>query len=158
LSSKVALIRVGGSTEIELVERKHRIEDAVCAARAALERGIIPGGGVSLARIASKLKSALKPGDQHYYGSYIVYEAASAPMKRIVDNADLNGGSIVDAVPTREDDECYDAVGRKWVKWIDAGIIDPLKVTLTALEHASSVAAAFVTLDAVVITDDLSPW
>lgn len=158
LSSKVALIKVGGSTEIELIERKHRIEDAVCAARAALERGIIPGGGVSLARIASKLKSSLKPGDQHYYGSYIVYEAASAPMKRIVDNADLNGGSIVDAVPTREDDECYDAVGRKWVKWIDAGIIDPLKVTLTALEHASSVAAAFVTLDAVVITDDLSPW
>jgi chaperonin GroEL len=157
LSSGAAIVRVGGATELELVEKKYRIEDALHAARAALEEGIVPGGGQALLRIKRELEQSdgvakdIAKGDGYAAGIKAVLEACSAPLRRIVKNA----GQSPDVVAARCQDIVlpnygWDAVKADVVNLRAAGIIDPVKVTRCALQNAVSVAGIFLQLDAVV--------
>jgi chaperonin GroEL len=157
LSSGAAIVRVGGATELELVEKKYRIEDALHAARAALEEGIVPGGGQALLRIKRELEQSdgiakdIAKGDGYAAGVKAVLEACTAPLRRIVKNA----GQSPDVVVSRCQDivlpnRGWDAVKADIVDLRAAGIIDPVKVTRCALQNAVSVAGIFLQLDAVV--------
>lgn len=154
LTSGAAIIRVGGSTELELTERKHRLEDSLHAARAALESGVLPGGGISLYKASQSLrqqndvKIILTNGDSKAAGWRVVLEACKAPIKQIATNA----GKNIDTVPV-DDLEWgvgWNAASDCVENLLDRGIVDPLKVTLSALENSLSVARTFLELDAVV--------
>lgn len=156
LSNGVALIKVGGATEVEMVERKYRIEDALHATRAAVEEGIVPGGGMALFNAWQYFNqddriSSLNAGEK------IVLEACLAPIKKIVDNA---GGSkdivINELLKRKKSNEFlgYDASSNEYVDMIETGIVDPVKVSRTALKNAASVASTFLSLDAVIIENN----
>jgi chaperonin GroEL len=153
LAGGVAVIKVGAATEVELKERKHRIEDAVRNAKAAVEEGIVPGGGVALiqAMKASAPKiDALGLTDEQAVGANIVRVAVSAPLKQIAENAGLEGGVVVEKVRELPAGEGLNAATGEYVDMIKAGIIDPAKVTRSALQNAASIAALFLTTEAVV--------
>ncbi len=148
LAAGVAVIKVGGATELEMVERKHRIEDALHATRAAAEEGIVAGGGTALLRAARDVDVSGLTGDV-LAGARLVIKACEAPLRRIVTNAGGSPDVVVDKA--REFDSAgYDALTETFKDMFEAGIIDPVKVTRTALEHAASVTRTFLTLDAVV--------
>ena len=153
LASGVAIIRVGGATEVEMVERKYRIEDALNATRAAAEEGIVPGGGMALATIAVDLKDSLGHlNPEEAMGASIVAKACLAPLRRISENA----GVIPEVVLKELQDKPgkgYNAATGEYVDLIAAGVIDPVKVTRTALKNASSVATTFMSLDAIIFED-----
>lgn len=148
MASGVAVIRVGGSTELEMVERKHRIEDALNATRAAAEEGIVPGGGMALLKAASFMNPVTNVDEQH--GIDIVFKACLAPLRTIVNNAGRSTDVIVAAAMQTEDNHGYDAATDEFRNMFEAGIVDPVKVTRVALQHAASVAITFSTLDAVI--------
>ena len=153
LAGGVAVIKVGAATEVELKERKHRIEDAVRNAKAAVEEGIVPGGGVALiqAMVASAPKiDALGLTDEQAVGADIVKAAISAPLRQIAFNAGLEGGVIVEKVKELPAGHGLDASNGEYVDMIKAGIIDPAKVTRSALQNAASIAGLFLTTEAVV--------
>ena len=153
LAGGVAVIKVGAATEVELKERKHRIEDAVRNAKAAVEEGIVPGGGVALiqAMVAASPKiDALGLTDEQAVGADIVRQAISAPLRQIAFNAGLEGGVIVEKVKELPAGHGLDASNGEYVDMIKAGIIDPAKVTRSALQNAASIAALFLTTEAVV--------
>ena len=153
LAGGVAVIKVGAATEVELKERKHRIEDAVRNAKAAVEEGIVPGGGVALiqAMKASGPKiDALGLTDEQAVGANIVRVAVSAPLKQIAENAGLEGGVVVEKVRELPAGQGLNAATGEYVDMIKAGIIDPAKVTRSALQNAASIAALFLTTEAVV--------
>lgn len=153
LASGVAIIKVGGATEVEMVERKYRIEDALNATRAAADEGIVAGGGMALARIVEDLRQKLGDlqGDESI-GSSILLKACHAPIRKIVENA---GGSPDIVLKELAGTSLgYNAATGEFVELIDAGVIDPVKVTRTALKNATSVATTFLTLDAVVFEED----
>lgn len=158
LAGGVAVINVGAPTEVELKERKHRVEDAVNATRAAIEEGVIPGGGVALAQAAKKMESydlsALT--DEEQIGYKIVRRALEEPMRQIADNAGEDGAIIADKCKNSEQGVGYDANGNKWVNMVSAGIIDPVKVTRSALQNAASIAALILTSECA-ITDIPAP-
>lgn len=153
LSSGVALIKVGGATELEMIERKYRIEDALHATRAAVEEGIVPGGGMALFDIWSKLNGAdTSPGEK------VVLAACLAPIRRIVSNAGKSPDVVIDSLLRNRflsdiQFRGYNAATDTEVDMLQSGIIDPVKVTRTALRNAASVAITFLSLDAVVIED-----
>ena len=156
LAGGVAVIKAGAATEVELKERKHRIEDAVRNAKAAVEEGIVAGGGVALLQ-ASKLAFAkLKLTGEEAVGARIVEVAIEAPLKQIAINAGLEGGVIVEAVRNKEVGFGLNAATGEYVDMIKSGIIDPAKVTRSALQNAASIAALFLTTEAV-ITDKPEP-
>ena len=154
LAGAAAVIRVGGVTEAEVKERKDRVDDAVHAARAAAQEGIIPGGGVSLLRAASAIEGLNLTGDERT-GANIVKKALEAPLIQIAENAGREGSVVVAAVrreqqKTGDPNIGFEVVSGEFVDLLQNGIIDPLKVTRAALQNASSVAAIMLTTEAIV--------
>ncbi|NCG01842.1 MAG: chaperonin GroEL, partial [Actinomycetales bacterium] len=153
LAGGVAVIKVGAATEVELKERKHRIEDAVRNAKAAVEEGIVPGGGVALIqamKLAGSKIDALGLTEEQAVGANIVRVAVSAPLKQIAENAGLEGGVVVGKVRDLPAGQGLDAATGEYVDMIAAGIIDPAKVTRSALQNAASIAALFLTTEVVI--------
>ncbi|WP_462416957.1 chaperonin GroEL [Kytococcus sp. Marseille-QA3725] len=150
LAGGVAVIKAGAATEVELKERKHRIEDAVRNAKAAVEEGIVAGGGVALLQAATKAFEGLKLEGDEATGAEIVRVASSAPLKQIAVNAGLEGGVVAEKVRGLTPGEGLNAATGEYVDMIAEGIIDPAKVTRSALQNASSIAALFLTTEAIV--------
>jgi len=157
LAGGVAVIRVGAATETELKEKKHRVEDALSATRAAVEEGIVPGGGVALINALSSLDDVKLESDDANTGVQILRRALEAPMKKIAGNAGQDGAVIIQSVKRAQGDKKdnnigYDVISGQFVNMIEAGIIDPAKVTRGALENAASIASMILTTEAL-ITD-----
>ncbi len=153
LSGGVAIIRVGAATETELKEKKHRVEDALSATRAAVEEGIVPGGGVALLNAMAGLDALKGDNDDEQTGINIVQKALSVPMRKIAENAGKDGSVIVANVQREKDSKVgYNVLTDEYVDMIAAGVIDPAKVTRGALENAASIAAMILTTEAL-ITD-----
>jgi len=150
LSGGVAVIKVGAATEVELKEKKHRIEDAVSATRAAVEEGIVPGGGVTLIRAEAALDK-LDLTDDEATGAKIVRTALSEPARRIAQNAGYEGAVVVSQIRTEDDGRGFNAATGEWTDLVKAGIIDPAKVTRSALQNAASIAAIVLTVESSVI-------
>ena len=150
LAGGVAVIKAGAATEVELKERKHRIEDAVRNAKAAVEEGIVAGGGVALLQAAKHAFAKLKLEGDEATGAKIVELAVEAPLKQIAINAGLEGGVVVEKVRHLEAGFGLNAATGEYVDMIKAGIIDPAKVTRSALQNAASIAALFLTTEAVI--------
>ncbi len=149
LAGGVAVIKVGAATEVELKERKHRIEDAVRNAKAAVEEGIVPGGGVALLQAAKQVSLGDLTGDEAV-GAQIVLGACSAPLRQIAGNAGLEGGVVVEKVANLPAGQGLNAATGEYVDMLASGIIDPAKVTRSALQNAASIAALFLTTEAVI--------
>ncbi len=156
LAGGVAVIKAGAATEVELKERKHRIEDAVRNAKAAVEEGIVAGGGVALLQAATAAFKKLKLEGEEAVGARIVEVSIEATLKQIAVNAGLEGGVVVEKVRHLEAGFGLNAASGEYVDMIKAGIIDPAKVTRSALQNAASIAALFITTEAV-ITDKPEP-
>jgi chaperonin GroEL len=150
LAGGVAVIKAGAATEVELKERKHRIEDAVRNAKAAVEEGIVAGGGVALLQASKKAFEKLKLSGDEATGAKIVEFAIEAPLKQIAVNAGLEGGVVVEKVRNLKAGEGLNAATGEYVDMIKSGIIDPSKVTRSALQNAASIAALFLTTEAVI--------
>jgi len=154
LAGGVAVIEVGASTEVEMREKKLRIEDALNATKAAVKEGIVPGGGVTLVKVAKKLQehlfSEVYPKDVET-GIRIVIEALEAPITQIAENAGKKGNVIADKVKELEGSNGYDALKDEYVDMFEAGIVDPAKVTRSALENAASIAAMLLTTEVAVV-------
>ncbi|MGI5246843.1 chaperonin GroEL [Dactylosporangium sp. CA-139066] len=150
LAGGVAVIKVGAATEVELKERKHRIEDAVRNAKAAVEEGIVPGGGVALVQAGKTAFDKLDLVGDEATGAQIVRVALDAPLRQIAVNAGLEGGVVVERVRNLEAGHGLNAATGEYVNLLAEGIIDPAKVTRSALQNAASIAALFLTTEAVV--------
>ena len=150
LAGGVSVIKVGAATEVELKEKKHRIEDAVSATRAAVEEGVVPGGGVTLIRAESAL-DGLDLLDDEATGALIVRTALSEPARRIADNAGYEGAVIVAQIRQEGDARGFDAATGEWTDLAKAGIVDPAKVTRSALQNAASIAALLLTTESAVV-------
>jgi chaperonin GroEL len=146
----VAVIKVGAATEVELKERKHRVEDAVRNAKAAIEEGLLPGGGVALANAAETAFDKLDLSDDEATGADIVRVALTAPLRQIAVNAGLEGGVVAENVSTLPAGHGLDAITGVYVDMIKAGIVEPAKVTRSALQNAASIAALFLTTEVLV--------
>ncbi len=150
LAGGVAVIKAGAATEVELKERKHRIEDAVRNAKAAVEEGIVAGGGVALLQASKNAFEKLELVGDEATGANIVKVALEAPLKQIAVNAGLEGGVVVEKVRNLESGFGLNAATGEYVDMIKSGIIDPAKVTRSALQNAASIAALFLTTEAVI--------
>lgn len=149
MAGGVAVVKVGAATEVEQKERQHRVEDALAATRAAVEEGIVPGGGVALTDIAPGLKN-LKGTKDEETGIKILQRALEEPLRQIAANAGKEGSVVVDEVQKRAKGVGYDAAKDDYKDMIKAGIVDPAKVTRSALQNAASISALFLTTEAVV--------
>lgn len=149
LAGGVAVIKVGAASETELKERKLRIEDALNSTRAAVEEGIVAGGGTALVNVYQKVSEIEAEGDIET-GVNIVLKALTAPVRQIAKNAGLEGSVIVERLKNAEPGVGFNAATNEWVNMLEEGIVDPTKVTRSALQHAASVAAMFLTTEAVV--------
>jgi chaperonin GroEL len=149
LSGGVAVIKVGAATEVELKEKKHRIEDAVQSTKAAVEEGVVPGGGVALLNAQTSLDKLDLDGDEAT-GALIVRRALEEPLKQIARNAGLEGGVVVERVRALDPGQGLNAATGEYEDMLKAGVIDPTKVTRSALQNASSIAALFLTTEAIV--------
>jgi len=155
LSGGVAIIRVGAATETELKEKKHRVEDALSATRAAVEEGIVPGGGVALINAMKALEPIKMEYDDEQIGVNIVRKALEVPMRKIVENAGKEGSVVVEGVrqsQVRENDPKigYDVLREEYINMVKGGVIDPAKVTRGALENAASIAAMILTTESLI--------
>jgi chaperonin GroEL len=153
LAGGVAIIKVGAATEVELKEKKHRVEDALQATRAAVEEGIVPGGGIAYINALSAVDNVLKSYDgasDERTGVAILKRALEEPLRRIAANAGLEGSVIVEEVRKRQPGEGFDASKGEYVNMVERGIIDPLKVTRSALENAASIATMILTTETLV--------
>ena len=164
LSGGVAIIRVGAATETELKEKKHRVEDALSATRAAVEEGIVPGGGVALINAIKKLDGMKLDSDDATTGVNIVRRALEMPMRRIAENAGFDGPVVVENVRQAQAKEKntnigFDILLEKYVDMVKGGVIDPAKVTRGALENATSIAAMILTTEALItdVPEETSP-
>ena len=149
LSGGVAVIKVGAATETELKERKCRIEDALNATRAAVEEGFVPGGGTALVNVIGKVAALEEEGDVQT-GINIVKRALEEPVRQIAENAGLEGSVIVEKLKEQKPGVGFNAATNEWVDMVEAGIVDPTKVTRSALQNAASVSALLLTTEAVV--------
>ncbi len=150
LAGGVAVIKVGAATEVEQKEKKHRIEDALSATKAAVEEGIVAGGGTVLLNAQKKLDGALGLKDDQATGVAIVRKALEEPVKQIALNAGKEGSVIVEQIRKSKPGEGYDALNDKFVNMFESGIVDPAKVTRSALQNAASIAAMVLTTEAMV--------
>jgi chaperonin GroEL len=155
LSGGVAIIRVGAATEVELKEKKHRVEDALSATRAAVEEGIVPGGGVALINAIPALDDVKMEREEEQIGVNILRKALEMPLRKIVANAGLDGAVVLDEVRRRHSENGnqnlgYDVIRNQYLDMVEAGIIDPAKVTKGGLENAASIAAMILTTEALV--------
>ncbi|NPV28958.1 MAG: chaperonin GroEL [Firmicutes bacterium] len=149
LAGGVAVIKVGAATETELKEKKHRIEDALSATRAAVEEGIIPGGGTTLVNIIPALDEIKAEGDE-LVGVKIVRRALEEPLRQIAENAGFEGSVVIERVKNEKPGIGFDAMAEDYVDMVKAGIVDPLKVTRSALQNAASIASMLLTTEALV--------
>ncbi|MHC4481737.1 MAG: TCP-1/cpn60 chaperonin family protein, partial [Planctomycetota bacterium] len=150
MAGGVAQINVGAATEVEMKEKQHRVEDAVHATRAAVEEGIVPGGGVALLRAAKALDDVGAEGDEAI-GVDIVRRAVRRPLWQIAENAGLEGAVVLEKVlEMKKNSMGYDAAKGDYCDLVDRGIVDPTKVVRTALQNGASVAGVLVSTDAVV--------
>ena len=149
LAGGVAVIQVGAATETEMKEKKHRIEDALSATRAAVEEGVVPGGGVALLQIAPILDKLNETGDVAT-GVRIVRKALAEPLRQIANNAGLEGSVIVEKVSSLEQGKGFNALSGEYVSMVASGIVDPAKVTRSALQNAASIAAMLLTTECLV--------
>ena len=150
LSGGVAVLKIGATTEIEMKEKKARVEDALHATRAAVEEGIVPGGGVAFLRAISKLDSVKTENDDQKIGIEIIRKALEEPLRWIVNNAGLEGSVVLQKVRDGKDDFGFNAQTENYENLLKAGVIDPTKVARTALQNAASVASLLLTTEAVV--------
>ena len=145
------MLKVGAATEVELKEKKHRIEDAVSTTKAAIEEGVVPGGGVALLRAqAAVLKVADGLQGDEATGARMVAKSLEAPLKQIAENAGMEGGVVVEKVKNLEGNEGLNAATGVYEDLVKIGVIDAAKVTRSALQNAASIAALFLTTEAVV--------
>jgi chaperonin GroEL len=153
LAGGVAVIKVGAATETEMKDRKLRLEDAINATKAAVEEGIVPGGGTTLAHLAPQLETWAKDTLQHeeLTGALIVSRAISAPLKRIAENAGQNGAVIAERVKEKPFNVGYNAATGEFSDMFEAGIVDPAKVTRSALQNAASIAGMVLTTECIVV-------
>jgi chaperonin GroEL len=151
LSGGVCVIKVGAHTEVELKEKKHRIEDAVSTTKAAIEEGVVPGGGVALLRSQAAVLKAVEgmTGDEAT-GARMVAKSLEAPLKQIAENAGLEGGVVVEKVKSLKGAEGLNAATGEYEDLVKIGVIDAAKVTRSALQNAASIAALFLTTEAVI--------
>ncbi len=150
LAGGVAVVKVGAATETELKERKLRLEDALNSTRAAVEEGIVSGGGTALMNVYKQVAELSFEDDDETTGANIVLRAIEEPVRQIAENAGLEGSIVVERLKGEEIGTGFDAAKSEWVNMVEAGIVDPTKVTRSALQHAASVAAMFLTTEAVV--------
>ncbi|HIK39381.1 chaperonin GroEL [Thermoleptolyngbya sichuanensis A183] len=153
LSGGVAVVKVGAATETEMKDRKLRLEDAINATKAAVEEGIVPGGGTTLAHLAPQLEEWAKSNltAEELTGALIVARALSAPLKRIAENAGQNGAVIAERVKEKDFNVGYNAATDEFVDMFSAGIVDPAKVTRSALQNAASIAGMVLTTECIVV-------
>jgi chaperonin GroEL len=153
LAGGVAVIKVGAATETEMKDRKLRLEDAINATKAAVEEGIVPGGGTTLAHLSPQLETWAQANlkDEELTGALIVTRALSAPLKRIAENAGQNGAIIAERVKEKAFDVGYNAATNEFVDMFEAGIVDPAKVTRSALQNAASIAAMILTTECIIV-------
>ena len=158
LAGGVAVVNVGAATEVELKEKKHRVEDALSATRAAIEEGVIPGGGVALVQASKVLEAKSLEGltEEEKVGYKIVRRALEEPIRQISENAGVDGAIVADECKNAEKGVGFDANTMQWVNMVEAGIIDPVKVTRSALQNAASIAALILTTECAV-TDIPAP-
>jgi chaperonin GroEL len=151
LAGGVAVIRVGGSTEVEVKERKDRVDDALNATRAAVQEGIVPGGGVALLKAKRAIEKLKNENADIQAGINIVLKALEAPIRQIAENAGVEGSIVVGRVLDNKSDSFgFNAQSEEYVDLVQAGIIDPTKVVRTALQNAASVAGLLITTEAMV--------
>ena len=150
LAGGVAVIKVGATTEIEMKEKKARVEDALHATRAAVEEGVVPGGGVALIRVLQTIESVAGDNDDQTVGVGIARRAMEAPLRQIVENAGEEGSVVVDKVKQGKGNFGYNAGSGEYGDMIEMGILDPAKVTRTALQAAASIAGLMITTEAMV--------
>ncbi len=151
LSGGVVVIKAGAATEVELKEKKHRIEDAVQAARAAVEEGVVPGGGVTLLRAQDAVDKVRGGTDDEKTGRYIVKKAMEEPIRQIAVNAGFEGGVVIEKVRGEKGNSGFNAATGEYEDLVAAGVIDPAKVTRSTLENAASIAALLLTTEALVV-------
>jgi chaperonin GroEL len=153
LAGGVAVVKVGAATETEMKDRKLRLEDAINATKAAVEEGIVPGGGTTLAHLAPSLTDWANANlkDEELTGALIVARALTAPLKRIAENAGQNGAVIAERVMEKDFNVGYNASSGEYVDMFEAGIVDPAKVTRSALQNAASIAAMVLTTECIVV-------
>jgi chaperonin GroEL len=153
LAGGVAVIKVGAATETEMKDRKLRLEDAINATKAAVEEGIVPGGGTTLAHLAPELEVWANKTltQEELTGALIVSRALTAPLRRIAENAGQNGAVVAERVKEKPFNEGYNAATNEYVDMIAAGIVDPAKVTRCALQNAASIAAMVLTTECIVV-------
>jgi chaperonin GroEL len=149
LAGGVAVINVGAATETEMKEKKARVEDALHATRAAVEEGIVAGGGVALIRAQKALDAVKLEGDEKV-GLQIVYRAVESPLRQLADNAGREGALIVQEVKNRQGNEGYNVATDQYVDLVKAGVVDPTKVTRTALQNAASISGLLLMTEALV--------
>jgi chaperonin GroEL len=154
LSGGVAILRVGGTTEAELRERKDRVDDALNATKAAIQEGILPGGGVALVRAASKISSTKGRSKTFDPGSAVVKIACEAPLKQIIENSGGSSEVILEKIKTLEQNQGYDAYKDEFGDMFEMGIIDPLKVVRSAIENASAAAAMLLTVGCAMVIEE----
>ena len=155
LSGGIAVIKAGAVTETEMKDKKLRLEDAINATRAAVEEGVIPGGGATLVHLATPLKSWAKQnlkGDQ-LIGAYILANSIKEPLKRIAENAGKNGSVITDLVEENSFEFGYNAQLNKFGNMFDYGVVDPAKVTRSALQNSISIASMILTTECIVVNN-----
>ena len=150
LAGGVAVIKVGAATEIEMKEKKHRVEDALHATRAAVEEGVVPGGGVALVRVAAKLAALTGVNEDQNHGIKIALRAMEAPLRQIVDNAGEEPSVVVNSVKQGQGNYGYNAATGEYGDMLEMGILDPTKVTRSALQFAASVGSLMITTEAMV--------
>jgi chaperonin GroEL len=151
LSGGVAVLKIGASTEVEMKEKKARVEDALHATRAAVEEGIVPGGGVALLRAIDALNDVKTENADQKTGVQILRRSLEEPLRQIVANAGLDGSVVVDKVKNGKDDFGFNALTEKYENLIAAGVIDPTKVSRVAVENAASVASLLLTTEATIV-------
>ena len=150
LAGGVAVIKVGAATEVEMKEKKARVEDALHATRAAVEEGIVPGGGVALIRALTAIKGLKGANEDQNHGIEIALRAMEAPLREIVANAGEEPSVILNKVKEGSGNFGYNAATGEFVDMVEAGILDPTKVTRTALQNAASIAGLMITTEAMV--------
>ena len=159
LSGGVAVLKIGAATEVEMKEKKDRVEDALHATRAAVEEGIVPGGGVALIRALAKIDGLTGVNDDQNVGIELIRRALEEPLRQIVTNAGLEGSVIVNKIKEGKDDFGFNAATETYENLIEAGVIDPTKVTRIALENAASVSSLLITTECTIVEkkEDVPP-
>jgi chaperonin GroEL len=152
LSSGIAVINIGAATEVEMIEKKHRVEDALEAVKSALDEGIVPGGGCTLFRVSNECEAFVEEqGELYKFGFKLLLQACREPLRTIVSNAGGKPDVVELKLVDSQRDQCYDAVSEKVVNAFESGIIDPVKVTRTALQNAASAAGTLITTDHAIV-------